>query len=202
MKDPTFWLQARASGILAYLLVTSAVLAGLLLKSRPFGSKPKPAGVTDIHRFIALLALCATAVHGVTLVLDRSIRITVADLLVPGGIHYRPVATSIGIVGAEVMLVVYASFSQRKRIGVANWRRLHFLTYAVFAAMLAHGVLSGTDTSQPWARAMYAGTLGLVIGAIFWRAVVPPKRPERRAGRREAKPELEVSVARAAPRSS
>ena len=180
MKDPTFWLQARASGILAYLLVTAAVLAGLLLKAKPFGNKPKPAGVTDIHRFIALLALGATAIHGVTLVLDSSVHITLADLLVPGWIPYRPVATSVGVVGAEVMLVVYASFSQRKRIGVANWRRLHFATYAIFGAMLVHGVLSGTDTTQWWARAMYAATLGLVVGAVFWRAVVPPKRPERR----------------------
>jgi sulfoxide reductase heme-binding subunit YedZ len=176
VKDPTFWLQARASGILAYLLVTASVLAGLLLKSRPFGNKPRPAGVTDIHRFVALLALCATAVHGVTLVLDTSIRITVLDLLVPAGIPYRPVATSIGVVAAELMLVVYASFSQRKRIGVANWRRLHWLTYGIFGAMLAHGVLSGTDTGEPWARALYASTLALVAGAIFWRAAVPPRR--------------------------
>lgn len=176
MKDPTFWLQARASGILAYLLVTASVLAGLLLKSRPFGNRPRPAGVTDIHRFVALLALCATAVHGVTLVLDTSIRITVLDLLVPGGIPYRPVATSIGVVAAELMLVVYASFSQRKRIGVATWRRLHWLTYGIFGAMLAHGVLSGTDTGEPWARALYASTLALVAGAIFWRAAVPPRR--------------------------
>lgn len=176
MRDPTFWLQARASGILAYLLVTASVLAGLLLKSRPFGNRPRPAGVTDVHRFVALLALCATAVHGITLVLDTSIRITIPDLLVPGGIPYRPVATSIGVVGAELMFVVYASFSQRKRIGVANWRRLHWLTYGIFGAMLAHGVLSGTDTAQPWARAMYAATLGLVAGAVFWRAAVSPRR--------------------------
>ena len=34
--DPTFWLLARASGLTAYVLLTLSVLAGLVLKSRPF----------------------------------------------------------------------------------------------------------------------------------------------------------------------
>ena len=34
--DPTFWLLARASGLTAYVVLTLSVLAGLVLKSRPF----------------------------------------------------------------------------------------------------------------------------------------------------------------------
>ena len=37
--DPTFWLLARASGLTAYVLLTLSVLAGLVLKSRPFGAR-------------------------------------------------------------------------------------------------------------------------------------------------------------------
>ncbi|HZQ16747.1 MAG TPA: ferric reductase-like transmembrane domain-containing protein [Gaiellaceae bacterium] len=179
MTDPTFWLEARASGLLAYLLLTASVLAGLLLKSKPFGNEPRPASVTDAHRFLALLAIAATAVHGLTLVLDRSITITLSDLLVPGRIPYRPLATGVGVVAAELMAAVYVSFSQRKRIGAKNWRRLHWATYAVFAAMVVHGAASGTDTKEAWVRALYAVTVGLVAAATFWRAVVPPRRPAR-----------------------
>ena len=35
VKDPTFWILARASGLTAYALLTLSVLAGLVLKSRP-----------------------------------------------------------------------------------------------------------------------------------------------------------------------
>ena len=52
--DPTFWILARASGLTAYLLLTASIMAGLVLKARPFRSL-KPAQVTDIHRFLALL---------------------------------------------------------------------------------------------------------------------------------------------------
>jgi len=180
VSDPTFWLEARASGLLAYVLLTCSVLAGLLLKSRPFGATPRPAAVTDSHRLLALLALSATAVHGTALVLDRTVTITVTDLLVPGMIPYRPLWTGTGVVAGELMVVVYLSFSQRKRIGVANWRRLHWATYGVFAAMVVHGAASGTDTKEAWVRGLYAVTVGLVAAAAFWRGAVPPRRAARR----------------------
>ena len=54
--DPTFWLLARTTGLTAYLLLTTSILAGLVLKSRPFRSL-RPAAVTDTHRFLAMLGL-------------------------------------------------------------------------------------------------------------------------------------------------
>ena len=44
--DPTYWMLARATGLTAYLLLTTSVIAGLVLKSRPFRSLG-PAAVTD-----------------------------------------------------------------------------------------------------------------------------------------------------------
>ena len=81
--DPTFWLLARASGLTAYALLTASVLAGLVLKSRPFRGL-KPAAVTDTHRFLALLGLGAIALHGAALLLDRTVHLTPVALLVPG----------------------------------------------------------------------------------------------------------------------
>lgn len=187
-SDPTFWIEARASGMLAFVLLTVSVLAGIVLKSRPFGKALKPATVTDTHRFLALLCLGATAIHGVSLVLDSTVHIGVTDLLVPGTVSYRPIWVGVGVVAAELMVLVYASFSQRKRIGAQNWRRLHWATYGIFAAMLVHGVMSGTDTTQPWALGIYAGAIGAVVGALTWRALVPPPKPERRPRTAAAKP--------------
>ena len=88
-NDPTFWFLARASGLTAYILLTASVLAGLVLKSRPFGRALKPATVTDLHRFLALLGLGAVALHGITLVLDSTVQISPIALLVPGLSAYR-----------------------------------------------------------------------------------------------------------------
>jgi sulfoxide reductase heme-binding subunit YedZ len=175
--DPTFWLLARASGLTAYVLMTASVLAGLVLKSRPFGRAVKTASVTDVHRFLALLGLGALGLHGLSLMLDQTVRMPLAGLVVPGASPYRPTAVALGVLGAELTALIVVSFSLRRRIGARNWRRLHWATYLVFGFGTAHGLLAGTDSSQPWAHGLYLGALGAVVFATAWRALARPTRP-------------------------
>jgi sulfoxide reductase heme-binding subunit YedZ len=177
VKDPTFWLLARASGVTAYVLLTLSVLAGLVVKSKPFGrAVPQPA-VTDLHRFLALLGLGAVAVHGAALVLDSTVKISPAALLVPGLAPYRPFWTALGVLAAELMVAVYVSFALRRRIGARNWRRLHWATYAIFGFATLHGLAAGTDSTQPWAVWLYVGSVSAVSAATAWRALTVVPRP-------------------------
>jgi sulfoxide reductase heme-binding subunit YedZ len=180
-SDPTFWLLARATGLASYVLLTLSVLAGLVLKSRPFGTRIKPANATRMHRTLAMLSLAALALHGLTLVLDHTVEIGLGALLVPGLAPYRPLWTGMGVLAGELMLIVYVSFALRRRIGVKNWRRLHWSTYGVFAAATAHGVMAGSDSGQPWAVGLYLGAIGAVAMATAWRALVPAPRPTPRS---------------------
>jgi methionine sulfoxide reductase heme-binding subunit len=166
--DPTFWLLARASGLTAYALVTGSVLAGLTVKSKPLGRRIRAAVATDLHRFVSLLALGAIAIHGVTLMLDTAVPLPLAGLVVPGLSPYRPLATGIGVLAAELMLLIYVSFSFRRRIGARNWRRLHYLTFGVFAAATIHGLAAGSDR---WAFGLYAGSVAAVASLTAWRVL-------------------------------
>ena len=181
--DPTFWLLARASGLTAYVLLTLSVLAGLVVKAKPFGKAMKPATAVDLHKSLAFLGLSALALHGFTLVLDRTVEIGIGALLVPGLAPYRPLWTGLGVLAGELMLIVYVSFGLRRRIGQKNWRRLHWVTYATFAAATAHGLMAGSDSGQPWALVLYLGAVGAVIFATAWRVLVPagPPRPRPQA---------------------
>jgi sulfoxide reductase heme-binding subunit YedZ len=181
--DPTFWLLARATGLTAYALLAASVLAGLTVKSKPLGRRVRAAAVTDVHRFVSLLALGTIALHGIVLTLDQTVRMPLAALLVPGLSPYRPLATGIGVLAAELMLAVYVSFSLRRRIGARNWRRLHYLTFAVFGAATVHGLAAGTDR---WAFGLYAASTAAVASLTTWRvlakggsshAVPHPDRP-------------------------
>jgi sulfoxide reductase heme-binding subunit YedZ len=178
--DLTYWVLARATGFTAYALLTASVLAGLTVKGRGFGKALRPAAVTDMHSFLALLGLGAIAVHGTALVFDPLVTITALDLVVPGRVDYRPLWTGAGIVSAELMLLVYVSFYIRRRIGTSTWRKLHWLTYAVFALATAHGIMAGTDAPKTWATAVYVGAVGLVATATWWRVLA---RPARKAAR-------------------
>jgi sulfoxide reductase heme-binding subunit YedZ len=171
--DPTFWILARASGLAAYVLLTSSVLVGIVLKARPFGRALKPASVTDLHRFLAFLGLSLIGVHGLALVLDSTLHVWPAALFVPGLVPYRPLWTSLGVIAAELMVVVYISFALRRRIGGRAWRRLHWLTYAIFGLATLHGLAAGTDSGRLWALTLYGSATGAVLGAVGWRALVP-----------------------------
>ena len=164
--NPTFWILARASGLTAYALLTVSVLAGLTVNSPPLGTRIRAADATDLHRFLSLLGLGAVAVHGVTLALDKAVPLPVAALFVPGLSTYRPLWTGIGVVAGELMALIYVSFSVRRRIGVRNWRRLHYVTFAVFGAATVHGLATGTDR---WAFPLYAGALAAVASLTAWR---------------------------------
>jgi len=174
--DPTFWLLARASGLTAYLLLTASAVAGLVVKSRPFGRAVKAAAATDVHRFLALLALGMIALHGVALTLDSTVRMPLAALVLPGLSPYRPAAVAAGVLAAELAGLIVVSFSLRRRIGMRNWRRLHWATYLVFLTGTVHGLAAGTDSSRPWALGLYLGAVGAVVFATTWRVLAMPSR--------------------------
>ena len=185
-SDPTFWLLARASGLTAYLLLTASGLAGLVLKSRPFGRALKAASVLDLHRLLALLALGAIGLHGAAIALDRTIRMPLAGLLVPGASPYRPVAVALGVVAAELLAVVIVSFPLRRHIGQKTWRRLHWTTYLFLGLATAHGLLAGSDSARPWTRDVYLGAVVALVFASSWRALYRPARPVPRNRKEQA----------------
>ena len=129
-----------------------------------------------MHKTLAVTGLGTLALHGTALVLDSTVKVTPTALLVPGLVAYRPVPVAIGVVGGWLFALVTASFWLRKRIGVKNWRRLHWLTYALFLLATLHGVLAGTDTARPWTRDLYLGALGSVAAGTAWRVLAPPPR--------------------------
>ena len=176
------WVVARSTGFAAFGLLTCAMLAGLLVRTRTPVGPVKGSGMVDLHRHFSLLALVAIAVHGTALLFDGTIDVSPLALVVPGLVPYRPVWTGLGVLAAEVALLVHLSFRFRKRIGARMWRRIHWLTYAAFAGAAVHGIASGTDTGTTWATAFYGGAIASVAALTGWRATTTRRpAPGRRA---------------------
>jgi sulfoxide reductase heme-binding subunit YedZ len=188
MSDlPVVWVTNRAAGIVALVLLTMSMVAGLVLKTRPFGRLVRNISAIELHRALTIASLSAVAVHGLMLLMDKTITITWVDLLVPGTLPYKPVWTGIGVAAAEIMFVVAISYRFRRRLSMAVWRRLHYATYLVFALSLMHGIFAGSGTKTVWMQAIYIGSLAAVAGATAFRIIspTPPKSeiPEREARR-------------------
>jgi len=167
------WDVARAGGLMAYALLTLSVALGLALSMR--WQRPHwPRLITnELHNFVAGLALVFMAIHGVGLLLDPFMRFGWAEVLVPLVSHYRSLWVATGIVALYLAVAVWVSSQLRPRIGHALWRRLHALTFAVYALATVHGLATGTDTRQPWALGLYACGLLVVGGLLCYRLLVP-----------------------------
>ena len=182
--DPTLWILARAAGFTAYGLLTTSVLAGLVLRSRPAPGRLRPNVVADVHRLLAVLGLGALALHAAALALDGIARISPIALVIPGIAPRMRLAVAVGVLAGDLMIIVAASSGLRRRIGFRIWRRIHWLTFAVFAAASAHGIMAGTDARRQAVVWMYAVAIAAVAGATAWRAMTSPARTRRPAARK------------------
>jgi hypothetical protein len=126
---------------------------------------------TELHRFVTVLALVFTVVHGVAVWVDPFTGFTAAEVLVPLTSHYRPLWLAFGIIGGYLLVAVWASEYVRKWIGYAWWRRFHYTAFAVFVLATLHGLGSGSDTREPWAIGLYIVCTGSVLALTAWRVL-------------------------------
>lgn len=163
------WEIARAGGFMAYGLLTASTAIGLILSLKWRSPRWTRFITTELHRFVTLVALVFIALHTLMVAIDPFIRFTPAEVLVPFVSHYRPVWIALGITCSYLLVAVYLSDRIRLRVGYQWWRRFHYLSFAVFALALIHGLGTGSDTRTPWAIGMYAGSVVLVAALIAAR---------------------------------
>jgi predicted ferric reductase len=164
------WYVARAGGLTAFALLTVSVAIGLLLSGRAKIDWPRFA-ITEVHRFVGLLAGAFIVVHGLMLLLDGYFQFTLWNLVVPGTAPYRPLATALGVLAAELLAALALANHYRTRLSYSFWRRAHYLNFAVWLLVLVHGVTAGTDSDTAWALLLYAIASATVGGLAAWRAL-------------------------------
>ena len=164
----TTWYIARSSGIVAYLLLSSSVVLGALMAGRTKFTWPRFA-VEEVHRFLALLSGVFIVVHGLALLLDTVVPISLTQAIVPFASPYRPFAVGLGVLAAELAAAVGITNLFRSRLPRKLWRRAHYLTLAVWGLATVHGFLAGTDRFDPWFAAIAMGTVSAVAIVLFTR---------------------------------
>src|SRR5664280_2680570 len=115
--DYGWWLASRASGTVALVLVTASVLIGLSMASGLLKRPGLKRRLVAFHEHTALVAMVLIAVHGITLLGDRTQNPGPIGILVPFATPYRPVYTGLGIIGGYLIAALGLSFYVRRRIG-------------------------------------------------------------------------------------
>jgi DMSO/TMAO reductase YedYZ heme-binding membrane subunit len=173
------WDTARAGGFVAYVLLTLAVSAGLVLRNRWQTSRWPRLVTNEVHGYLSLLALVFIVVHVLAVLVDPFTRFRLGEVLLPFASHYRPLWMGLGTVALYLLLAVWISSKLRSRIGYRTWRGIHVLAYGVYGAATVHGLGTGSDTQTVWAAALYAGSVLLVAALTARRLLVPPGRSDR-----------------------
>lgn len=164
-----FWYVARAGGILAYLLLWLATLWGVLISSKMVKGWIDATALYNMHEFLPMLAMAFAVVHAAVLMGDAYIRFSLLDLLIPFYAPYRPLWTGLGSLALYLSAALIASFYLRSVVSRRVWRTLHYLTYLAFGLALVHGLLAGSDTTQPAVYWMYIATGATLLFATIYR---------------------------------
>jgi hypothetical protein len=156
------WMIARATGISAYLLLVLLVVLGLLLShpSRTRVARPSPATRIRLHIVLAALTLASTIAHIVVLATDRFAGVGWRGAGLPMQSAYRPVAVTLGVLGAWAGLVVGSTALLAGHLPQRLWWRVHKVAIVALLLVWLHGALAGGDTAM--LRWLYLSTGGLV----------------------------------------
>jgi sulfoxide reductase heme-binding subunit YedZ len=162
------WLAARASGLMALLLLTFQVVLGLVL-SHPTNKTTWRLSklLFPWHENAWIFVLSFLAVHVVSTVIDPYADVSVVGALVPGMSHFRTPAIALGTLSLYALVVTGLTARYTKLLPAGLWLKLHRLALVVLAAAWAHGLLAGTDSVA--LSAVYGGSFALVVAASAYR---------------------------------
>ncbi len=175
-----WWLAGRASGVVAMVLISLAVVMGLGMAAKVFKRPRIKRVVARLHEHVALAAVGAVAVHGFSLLEDPWLKPGWRGVTLPFAMGYRPVFTGIGIIGAYLILLLGPSFYLRRRIGVRRWRRLHSLLVVTWLMCGVHTIGAGSDGRKLWLEAVVAAPVVPIVYLLLVRILKPESASAQR----------------------
>jgi hypothetical protein len=166
------WYLARGAGITAYIMLSVATAVGAVIGRRSI--RPDRRVVWQyVHRSAALAGVSMLALHIGTILADPYAHVGVRGLL-PFGSSYRPLAITLGVLTAYVLVAVSVTGVLRSSLakshrGARIWRGIHLSSYAAWAAAAWHFYLAGTDARQWWALIVLFAGVAAVLAAVIAR---------------------------------
>ena len=170
--DQFFWVLARVAGLGSYAALAIALVTGIALRTAVLDWLGSNRALRSLHSYTTVLWIPLAGLHLLALVLDRTSRIALIDLVVPFHSSYGTLAIGLGALAVDVLLLVTVTAWLRRRMNGDLWKWLHRLSYVAFGLVFVHAILSGTDFSDPivsaitWSAA--AMLLVLSLARAFW----------------------------------
>jgi len=181
--EVTVWQFIRASGLVAFVLLTVSTAMGIAVNVRALDALMRRAWVYEAHQTLSVLALVMTVLHVALLVLDPYLPFKVLEVLVPFAAHWRPVPSALGTIALYLTALLILTSYLRQKIGQKAWRLIHYGGFAGWLAALLHGIASGSDSGLWWIQWLYLLS-GAGVGFLTTFRLLAPSGRETVGARR------------------
>jgi methionine sulfoxide reductase heme-binding subunit len=170
--DTFFWLLARVTGLASFTALSIALLTGLALRTSILQWLATNRAMRSTHEFTAVLWIPLGLLHLLSLLLDQTARVGLADLVFPFLMPYGAVAMGLGTLCFELFVLVAVTGWLKRRMQAGLWQWLHRVSYLAFGLLFLHALLGGTDFSDPkvsaltWSVAFFLAALS--AARLLW----------------------------------
>ncbi|HXD79790.1 MAG TPA: ferric reductase-like transmembrane domain-containing protein [Puia sp.] len=138
-------------GLIATAVLSFNLLLGILLSTAYRRSslwKRMPAAVRkvsldDLHNWTAYAALALALAHPLVLLVDKSLKYHLADIILPVSAPHQPVWTLLGSVAlyALIAVIVTTQKAVKRRLGFRTWKNIHLISYGTALLFVIHGIV-------------------------------------------------------------
>jgi methionine sulfoxide reductase heme-binding subunit len=169
MSAQALWYLSRATGLVAFVLLSFVAVLGLVISRRGrLPGLPRGAGVA-LHRNASLFAVVLLAVHVLTAVVDPYVSIGWLAAIVPFTSSYEPLWLGLGVLALDMVATVVVTSLLRFRLGLKRWRAVHWLAYAAWPIAAIHGIGAAADLQSGALLGVVIVTIMAVGATVVWR---------------------------------
>ena len=167
-----WWYLTRAAGLMGYFLIWLSTAWGLVVSSKILDPIMDRGFTYDFHEYFSLLGLGFIAIHVIVLMADKYLPYTIWQVLIPFLSPYRPFWVGIGVIALYLSLLVTITFYLKAKIGMAAFRKIHYLSLVAYLGATLHGLYAGTDSVLPIANLLYKGTFLITLFLVAYMVVL------------------------------
>ena len=156
-----WYYLARASGIVATILIVVALGGGLLFSARATGRRRRPNWWLDLHNYLGGLAFAFTAVHVLAVFADKEVG--PAQIFIPMTATGWTWGITWGVIATYIFAAVVFTSWPKKRLSRRNWLVVHLLSVPGTVMAAGHAWMVGSSRHGLWFHALLALMAGLAV---------------------------------------
>ena len=175
------WYLTRASGLVAALSLILLMISGIGQVTGFMFRILDPITSWASHRALGLTFAISIIIHIVSILLDKFVHFSIANVLIPFSSSYRPVKLFGINFGSLYVALGISSFYMAMMITLTSllwidkkpklWKLVHWLSYVVMFEVFLHALNLGTDLAAGFLRWAWIGLAVAIIASIIHRLI-------------------------------